>query len=94
MKLITKTDELGNLWLLLGADKSSVGVDYQKLIKAAISDGKLNTKRATATEIAKACCLDETRKPIIDAVAKNMRLMGYDERRRGNGKYFIIQPSA
>ena len=90
MKLITKTDESGNTWLLLGKLESKPSIDFSSAIRVAISSGKITAKRATASEIAVACNLDSSRKPVIDAVAKTMRLMGYEERRRGTGKYFLI----
>jgi hypothetical protein len=90
MKLITKKDEDGNVWLLLGVSAVKKETDYESLIKQSITNGELSGKRATATEIAKACKLDSTRKPVIDAIAKSMRLMGFEERRRGDGKYFVL----
>ena len=91
MKIVTKTDEMGNLWLLLSKGNGSHEIkSMDDTICDTIKNSKFKQRLMTATMIADICGFDSSKKPVIDSVAKAMRSLGYKETRRGSGKYFVM----
>lgn len=91
MKIVTKTDEMGNLWLLLSKGDGNHEIkSVDDTICDTIKKSKFKQRLMTATMIADICGFDSSKKPVIDSVAKTMRALGYKETRRGSGKYFVM----
>lgn len=98
-KLITKFDEYGNLWVLVGQpNKSKVKIcaktpsaeDIDKKISEALKNGLIPEGMQTASSVAQSAGLDYKSKPVINAVAKALRVMGFHSKRVSSGRFFII----
>lgn len=98
-KLITKEDEYGNLWVLVGeqkktrpnvASKSLCLENIDKKISEAINGGLIPSGMQTASSVAQAAGLNMKSKPVINAVAKTLRVMGFHSKRVSSGRFFII----
>lgn len=91
MKQVRKIDEDGNIWVMIPASKCETLIkNIKPTIERKIVGNPSNKRLMTATDIAIMSGLDSSRKPVIDAVAKAMRELGFGESRRGSGKYFVM----
>ena len=99
-KLITKEDEYGNLWVMVGEPKKSRSIvasksncleGIDKKISDAINIGSIPSGMQTASSVAKTLGLNAKSKPVINAVAKTLRVMGFHSKRVSSGRFFIIE---
>lgn len=102
MQATLKTDEFGNVWMLvhgLSADAAkSLPVknggnittmqDVMESVNTALALGWVGGK-VTATDIASAAGLEQN-KSVLNMVAKHMLSLGYVTTRTGKGKFFSV----
>lgn len=101
-KIISKTDEYGNVWVMVeaGEKRSALKVSechnrpsafFEEAVKKSIESKVITKGRYTASSVAHLAGLNQESKATVNAVADALRVMGFESKRVGSGRFFVIE---